>query len=170
LNKPFDVIIRALTAEDAEAYRAFRLRGLREHPDAFRSDFEQERAKGLEFSRARLAENLFLGAFDPGGRLLGALGLVLDRAVKTRHVATLIAMYVVPEASRRGIGRALLDALVMRTRGIDGVEQLLLTVTDSNAPAKRLYESAGFEVFGVEPRAIKVGDRYFDKAHMILLL
>ena len=36
--------------------------------------------------------------------------------------------------------------------------------------ARTLYEKFGFRSFGVEPRAIRVGDAYFDKNHMILFL
>jgi len=50
------------------------------------------------------------------------------------------------------------------------MEQLVLTVTDSNVGARTLYEAAGFRSFGIEPRAIRVGDRYYDKNHMIHFL
>ena len=52
---------------------------------------------------------------------------------------------------------------------IPGLEQVTLTVTEGN-PAERLYTAAGFQRFGVEPRAIRVGDVYFGKVHMVLLL
>jgi hypothetical protein len=32
-----------------------------------------------------------------------------------------------------------------------------------NAPARRLYESVGFLEFGVEPKASKYGDKYYDE-------
>lgn len=47
--------IRRLTPDDAPAYRALRLRALREHPDAFTSDREDANARPLENSRQRLA-------------------------------------------------------------------------------------------------------------------
>ena len=46
----------------------------------------------------------------------------------------------------------------------------MLTVTHSNEPARLLYESEGFRSFGIEPRAIRVGDRYYDKDHMVRFL
>jgi hypothetical protein len=33
-----------------------------------------------------------------------------------------------------------------------------------------LYRSLGFESFGVEPRAMRVGDRFYDEEHMVLRL
>ena len=51
-----------------------------------------------------------------------------------------------------------------------GLEQINLSVTATNDRARRLYEMAGFSVFGIEERAIKVGAEYFAKAHMTLRL
>ena len=164
------MVIRTLTADDAERYRAFRLRGLREHPDAFRSSFEDESHKDIVTTRERLVAGNFLGAFDQDGQLVGAIGLLLEAGLKTRHISQVIGMYVIAEHVGQGVGRSLLQALIDQARNTDGIEQLLLTVTASNTRAKQIYESVGFEVFGVEPRAIKVGAQYFDKAHMILFL
>ena len=52
---------------------------------------------------------------------------------------------------------------------IPGLEQVTLTVTAGN-PAERLDAAAGFQRFGVEPRAIRVGDVYFGRVHMVVLL
>ncbi len=49
------------------------------------------------------------------------------------------------------------------------LEQLVLTVTRTNEAAAKLYKSAGFVTFGLEPRAIKVDGAYFDKEHMVLI-
>jgi hypothetical protein len=40
--------IRSLTATDAARYQPLRLRGLREHPDAFVSAFEEEQQLSLD--------------------------------------------------------------------------------------------------------------------------
>jgi ribosomal protein S18 acetylase RimI-like enzyme len=45
---------------------------------------------------------------------------------------------------------------------------LLLAVAVGQDSAKQLYESLGFEVYGREPRAIKLGDRYVDEELMVL--
>ena len=47
--------IRRLTPDDAAAYRELRLRALREHPEAFTSDWQTERSRPPEESRQRLA-------------------------------------------------------------------------------------------------------------------
>jgi RimJ/RimL family protein N-acetyltransferase len=45
-----------------------------------------------------------------------------------------------------------------------------LTVVASNAAACRLYRAAGFEQYGLERRALKIGDTYYDEALMALSL
>jgi RimJ/RimL family protein N-acetyltransferase len=45
-----------------------------------------------------------------------------------------------------------------------------LTVVASNVAARRLYSAAGFEEYGLERRALKVGDEYYDEVLMVLPL
>jgi len=35
---------------------------------------------------------------------------------------------------------------------------------------KRLYERHGFKICGIEPRALKVGDRFYDEYLMVCLV
>lgn len=156
---------------DAPAYRALRLAGLAAHPEAFTSSFEEDAAKPLAVTEARLAPDgdaAIFGAFVDGA-LVGAVGLVRDPRRKRRHAAEIVAMYVASGHARRGIGRALLAHAIAVARAA-GVLQLALTVTQGNDAARALYAAAGFATFGVEPRAINVDGRYYAKEHMLLAL
>jgi RimJ/RimL family protein N-acetyltransferase len=167
-----DVTIRRLTPEDASAYRALRLRGLQEHPDAFTSSHAEDSDKPLATTERRLAANSpdwVFGAFV-GNELAGVVGLSREPRAKNRHKAAIFGMYVAPEHGRRGVGGELIHHAIEAARSQPGVEQLVLTVTETNVAARTLYEKLGFRSFGIEPRAIRVGDSYFDKNHMILFL
>jgi len=171
-SKPDRLLIRRLGPPDAAAYRELRLRGLREHPDAFTSSFDEECAKPLAASERRIAPDsadAVYGAFVDG-TLAGMAGLSRELRAKNRHKAVVFGMYVAPERGGRGIGEALLAHIIGEARRAAGLEQLVLTVTDTNAAARRLYQKAGFRSFGVEPRAIRIGNTYCDKNHMILFL
>jgi len=149
-----------------------RLRGLREHPDAFTSSADAEAAKPVAATEARLAADspdVVYGAFVDGV-LAGVVGMARESRSKNRHKAVVFGMYVAPEFGRRGVARALIRHLVAAAKEEPGLEQLVLTVTHSNEPARLLYESEGFRSFGIEPRAIRVEDRYYDKAHMVRFL
>ncbi len=41
-------------------------------------------------------------------------------------------------------------------------------MTAGNAPAQCLYKRMGFQVYGTERRALKVGDRFYDEELMAL--
>ena len=165
------MLIRRLQPGDAADYRKLRLRAFREHPVAFTSSFEEESLKPVASSEQRLAAastGRFWGAFADGV-LVGTVGLDREQRIKNRHKATVIGMYVAPEYSRRGMGRALMEALLADARTSD-LDLLVLTVTHGNDGAEKLYLDMGFQSFGIEPGAIKVENRLYDKNHMYLLL
>jgi len=167
-----DLAIRRLAPEDAAAYRELRLRGLKEHPDAFTSSDEEERGRPLGATASRIAADSpdrVYGAFVAGAPA-GVVGIGREPRAKNHHKAVVFGMYVAPEHGRRGIGAALLRHAIDEARRQPGLEQLVLTVTETNVAARRLYEKFGFRSFGIEPRAIRVGDTHYDKNHMIHFL
>ena len=93
-----------------------------------------------------------------------------ESLAKFRHRGDITAMYVVPEARGRGLGRALLADALARVRSIPGVEQIHLAVISGNAPARALYASLGFTTFGVARRSFRLGDTYLNEDFMVLHL
>ena len=169
------VLIRQLAPLDGAVYRDLRLRALREHPDAFTSSLEEESARALSWSVKRLEadparpHDFFLGAFV-AGQLAGMVGLQGRYRAKERHNATVVGMYAAPEHAGLRLGGALMDALLARARALPELLQLDLTVTAGNARAEALYRNRGFVEFGRLERAIRVGDTFYAKVHMLLVL
>jgi ribosomal protein S18 acetylase RimI-like enzyme len=135
--------IRKLTPTDAPHYRDFRLYALRRYPLAFGSDYNDESAKPLSFYGGRIAakespDDFLLGAFDGQNTLIGTVGFARSARRSERHKATLYGMAVREDCSGRGIGKALVDAFIAEARNVPGLLQIMLSVTDSNEPAKRL--------------------------------
>lgn len=160
------MLVRLLGPADALLYRSLRLRALREHPDAFTSSYAEDREQPLEAAAQRLAAHAFWGAYRHA-ELYGFVGLERETRARNRHKGTVMGMYVAPEAAGQGVARALLEALVRHARA-NGLESLVLTVTEGNTRAQRLYEAAGFRSFGIEPDAIRVDGRPCAKNHMHL--
>ena len=169
------ITVAPLTPSDADEYRRVRLRALAGHPEAFRSDADEEAAKPLQWWNARLApraesHTAFFGAWTAARELVGTAGLLFETRRKVCHTAAIIGMYVAPEHAGRGIGARLLDACIDAARADPALEMLYLTVTSTNAGAIRLYERTGFVAYGLEPRSMRLGDRAFDKLMMALPL
>jgi ribosomal protein S18 acetylase RimI-like enzyme len=71
-------------------------------------------------------------------------------------------------ARSRGLGRLLVVQVIDHAR--DRVEQLHATVVTSAQAARQLYRHLGFQIYGREPRGLKVGSQYFDQELLVLLL
>ena len=101
-------------------------------------------------------------------RLIGIATFVRAAGLKERHKGNVYGVYVTPAQRGNGVGRALIAALLERVRKNAAVEQILLTVATCQEGARHLYRSFGFESYGTEPNALKVGSRYIDEDHMVL--
>jgi ribosomal protein S18 acetylase RimI-like enzyme len=108
------------------------------------------------------------GAFIDA-KLAGIAGLRREPLEQVRHKALLWGVFIHPEQRRAGLARELFSRLLAFARE-EGVLQIQLCVNTENVRARNLYRSLGFVSFGVEPRAMRVGDRYFDEEHMVLRL
>ena len=62
-------------------------------------------------------------------------------------VADLVSMWVRPSARGRGVGESLIEAAAAWAKA-RGYDTLYLWVTESNAPARRLYQRYGFTPTG----------------------
>ncbi|MBS4192139.1 GNAT family N-acetyltransferase [Bacillus sp. FJAT-49705] len=161
--------IRLLSPNDSDAYRNMRLMALQKHPEAFASSYEEEAAYSKDVYKNRFqSENSFtFGAFE-NEELLGTVTLLKETKLKLKHRAMIVAMYVSPEKRRMGIGKTLVANALEKAKELGEVEQVYLSVEATNEPAKKLYESFGFEVYAEEKRALKIGDTYYDEEHMVL--
>ena len=166
--------IRLLDESDAQLYKEVRLRALKNDPESFGSTYEQEVNRPLEkfVERIQQTKDQFtLGCFDDSNQLVGIVNFMRENRLKTAHKGNIYGMYVEPPFRGRRLGKSLLLALIERaTRECAGLEQIHLTVVSNNKSAKRLYTSLGFEVYGVEPNALKLDGQYFDEDLMILRL
>jgi ribosomal protein S18 acetylase RimI-like enzyme len=165
--------IRVLDEPDARLYQDLRLKALKLSPEAFGSTYEREVQFSLEtfVERIKPADGKFvLGAFDDSGSLVGIVSFVRESGLKSIHKGNVYGMYVAPEASGHGLGKKLMLELVRRARSYEGLEQINLTVMSENIIAKKLYKSLGFEIYGVERKALKVNEQYFDEDLMVLYI
>jgi hypothetical protein len=164
--------VRDLAPGDAAAFQRLRLEGLRESPSAFASSDEEERHLSLEVVAERLAPDpgrCVVGAFRDHG-LVGVAGLVREGKRKLAHKAFVWGVYVTPSARRSGAGRLVMLRLLERAASMPGVRQVYLGVNASNEPARRLYESLGFTVYGREPGCLLVDGVLHDELEMVLFL
>ena len=162
--------IRFLMPEDADEWLRLRIEALQGDPAAFSASLEEYESMSVEEVRKRLwsgADAFVVGAFEDAA-MMGMAGFFREKGPKSRHKGRVWGVYVTPKARGVGIGRKLMKSLLERAMAVEGVEQILLSVAATQEAAIRLYQSMGFEPFGREARALKIGEGYVDEEYMIL--
>ncbi len=165
--------IRLLNGEDAAEWSRLRLEALKGDPEAFSSSVEQHKTLSMDDIRRRLGsgarDSFVVGAFDTD-KLVGMAGFVREFGPKTQHKGRIWGVYVAPEHRKQGIARMMFAKILERAQTIDGMERILISVTSTQTAATQFYRSLGFERFGLEPRALKIGERYIDEEYMVMSL
>jgi ribosomal protein S18 acetylase RimI-like enzyme len=136
------VAIVLATSEDWEQVRDLRLRALADAPFAYGSGWEEEQDRPESFWRARLESGAAATFLALDGNV--TVGLVRTFvAPDDAASAELVSMWVAPQARRQGVGRQLIASVIEWVRQHDATT-VQLWVTETNMPARRLYESFGF--------------------------
>lgn len=163
--------IRPLHPTDWQAFQQIRLQAISDSPSAVWPTRDEEAGRTLEEVQARIrmtATQVVFGAFSER-KLAGIAGLRREPLAQVAHKAVLWGVFVNPAQRKQGIARQLFARILAHAR-TEGVLQIQLCVNAENAKAKSLYRSLGFESYGLEPRAMRVGDRFYDEEHMLLRL
>lgn len=86
---------------------------------------------------------------EADGQLLGYAYLSPFRLRPAYRYCVELSVYIAPEARGRGVGRALMEALIARARAL-GLRHLIGAIGDSaNAGSIALHKAAGFREAGV---------------------
>ena len=159
--------IRRLGEHDLGAYRKIRFEALSDHPEAYASTPENFAQRSDAELAALLRKMSFYGVFSEPG-LGGILAYARSDGERERHRGWIYQVYVQPALRGTGCALELIETAVDQAR--DEVLQLHLGVGAHNKPAIRLYEKAGFSIYGTEPRSLNVNGRYVDEHLMVRFL
>ena len=135
-----NLVIRAQEPEDYAAVQQ-----IYAQPNAYRNTLQLPFASAHSWKERTAKQHqtakVLVACVD--GVPVGNIGLVLDSNLRRRHVAS-IGMGVHDAYAGRGIGQALLAAVIDIADNWWQVQRLELTVFEDNMPAIRLYQRNGF--------------------------
>jgi phosphinothricin acetyltransferase len=140
--------VRAMRAEDAQQVLAIYQTGL----DAGHASFEHTAPDCAAFDASKLADHRLVAV--PDGDPDTVLGWAAISAVSTRTVYAGVvehSVYVDPAARRRGVGRALLDALIASTEAA-GIWTIQSGIFPENTASLALHHAVGFRTVGIRER------------------
>jgi ribosomal protein S18 acetylase RimI-like enzyme len=141
-TRPGGIHLHLVRPENWESHRDIRLKMLHDAPDAFWFTYADEAVFDEADWRERI-EGAWLVQARDGSGVLGSAGLGTHWEPERATVATLFGMYVAPVARGRGVGEALVNAVVEEARR-RGKSEVVLEVASSGAAAIALYERCGF--------------------------
>lgn len=137
------VQLRRLSVDDWPAFASLRLAALAEAPEAFGSTLADWRDASEQRWRSRVGSAPLNLVASLNGVDVGMLSGI-EEAPGTIEV---ISVWVSPPARGHGVGDALLEALLDWAAGRHA-QRVVLTVTEHNAAAQRLYARVGFVATG----------------------
>src|SRR6516162_3982717 len=146
-REPSAVAIRPMRASDADRVLAVYQAGL----DAGDASFETEAPSWEAFDAARLPGHRHVATAEGTGKVLG---WVAASAVSARRAYAGVvehSVYVAPTARRRGVGAALLQALINSTEAA-GIWTIQSGIFPENIVSLRLHQRKGFRVVGTRER------------------
>jgi L-amino acid N-acyltransferase YncA/2-polyprenyl-3-methyl-5-hydroxy-6-metoxy-1,4-benzoquinol methylase len=143
---PTGVLIRPMQPADQDQVLAIYQAGL----DTGDASFETSAPAWAAFDQSKLARHRHVAA-DAGGQVVGwtAASPVSDRCAYAGVAEH--SVYVAPAAHRRGIGAALLGALIGSTEAA-GIWTIQTGIFPENTASIALHERAGFRVVGTRSR------------------
>jgi L-amino acid N-acyltransferase YncA len=147
--------LQALRPEDWPAVRAIYQAGI----DGGDATFETTAPDWAAWDAAHLPGHRLVARDD--GRVLGwtALAPVSDRCAYAGVAED--SVYVAPDAQGRGVGRALLAAVVASAER-DGIWTVQTGIFPENQASVRLHQACGFRVVGVRERLGRLRGRWRD--------
>jgi ribosomal protein S18 acetylase RimI-like enzyme len=164
-------VIERFKADEWPSYRDLRLRALTESPEAFGSTLAQELPRSDEEWEQRLLSGIRSAADLPLVARLGtaSVGLAWCRVLHAEPgTASLYQVWIAPEHRGCGIGRRLIQTSMDWAR-MKGVQQLVLSVTCGDTPARRMYEQLGFIAAG-RPQPLRPGSDLLEQPMLLSLV
>jgi L-amino acid N-acyltransferase YncA len=150
------ILIRPMRPADADQVLSIYQAGL----DTGHASFETAAPAWEAFDAAKLSLHRHVATF-PNGQVLGwvAAAAVSDRCAYAGVVEH--SVYVRPDAQGRGVGAALLAALIGSTESA-GIWTIQTGIFPENTASIRLHERAGFRVVGTRHRIGCLNGRWRD--------
>ncbi|CAA0257367.1 GNAT family N-acetyltransferase [Acinetobacter baumannii] len=162
-----NIEIKILSINELKYFRTIRLSALKKSPKMFGSTYDAEVERPSIFFEACLSNSMVFGAYYKN-EIIGLATLTQEIGVKLSHKAYLSSVFIEPEFQQKGIASHLLNAVIEYSK--KHVEQILLTVAEDNKAAIHLYKKLGFQIYGIEEKALKDNDEYIDEILMKLFM
>ncbi len=166
---------RQIKISDIRQFYHLRLEALEKYPSNFKASLAEEKniinflIKGVIGFFGNKNKVVCFGAFIDG-KIVGTVALHQIKSAKLEHYCEIWGMYVKENYRNQALGKQLLEIAINHAEMELRCSFINLVVESNNIPAKNLYETYGFKVWGTQHKALRVGGFFYDESHMFLTL
>jgi ribosomal protein S18 acetylase RimI-like enzyme len=161
---PVGVKFRRLTVDDMDLLGAIRAEALQKYPQSFGTLEEDQGGDVMVAAYRHWLSDTILGAFEDQ-TLVGTAGFYVSPDKRSRRRGHIFTVYVRETSRGKGLGDRLIKDLLALAEA--RVEQVHLAVVLTATAAIKTYKRNGFEIYGTDPRVIRIGDVTYDKYLMM---
>ncbi|WP_165063597.1 GNAT family N-acetyltransferase [Marisediminicola senii] len=148
LQVPFEYEIRDATLEDLPDVRAIYNHYVANSTVTFDETPMTLRSLRAKFSQLQKSKLPFIVAVSPNGHVLGYAYVYPWKSKAAYRFTVENSIYLGPAATGKGLGKALMAALIERSKAA-GLKEIVAVIADRGADASiRLHESFGFRTIG----------------------
>ena len=166
---------RRLTSDNVDAFRALRMRALRDHPRAYLQTYEEESLRQRKFHEVMVESNIVMGAFETNDTvgveiLIGYTIMSLNQMNKTKHKCSIWGAYVLPEHRYKDLAKKMRLRLFEVAKGM-GLKYCTSSIVANNPAALRVHLGVGYIEMFRETDGVRHADGSFDDViHLVKYL
>jgi ribosomal protein S18 acetylase RimI-like enzyme len=150
-----------------EKFKELRLEALKKDSLAFGSSYEEAIKKPDDEWKKQLENpGSYIFVAKENDDYIGMAAAYQEEGEKCQHIAYIWGVYVREADRKKGIGRQLMETILLVLKNDPVIEKVNLNVNTKQIGAVKLYESLGFEVIGTAHRELKISGEYYDEHAM----
>ena len=170
VHDPFNLIpfsIEPLKPGQWQAYRDIWLEALKETPQAFPADYEEQKDQPDEVWQRRFetvlkGEDIVVIFAQAEDKPIGFLGAYIDENPKFHHIATIWGAYVHKDFRKRGIATRMMEEFLKEIKQMPHITKIKTYSVTTELMAVNAYKNFGFDLIGISKNEMKVGDEYLN--------
>lgn len=143
-------------------FRDLRLFALKTEKFSFLTTYEEDNKNKSSDWKRKMDTTIFA---EVNGKLVGMAAYFFATKKRVRHIADILAVYVLPEFRGEGIAQKLFDYIIKECKK-NKIKKIELEVFENNLSAKKFYLKNGFKVVGKLKNEFLVDGKYYDEIMM----
>lgn len=161
-------VLRRLMPTETTAFRALRLRALREHPRVYTQTYEEEVARPEKFHTYMINAHIVMGVFID--EMLVGYTILSGNQGKMRHKGTVWGAYVLPEYRDLDLAKQMRLRLFEVAKRL-GMKYCTSSIVADNAAAVQVHAAVGYVEAWREKDGVQHADGTFDDVlHLVKYL